>query len=357
MRLCENDPRIRQLSALYERGDYSALVLTKAPTLSWLLGGRVQIGIAGDGAVCKAVVRDGAVTVLTNNIEALRLAEEEFGPVPRIVSTPWQDGAAACRAEAEAAGPNPLYEEACAAEVAALRTVLLPGQEAEAQQLADLCAAAVTETAGRVRPGMTEFEISGLLSQSAVSRGLIPNVLFTPADGHIARYRHALSGPYPLEKLVMLSMGAQKNGLYCSITRFVSFGTPDAATLDAQEKTCRVAAMLYSSTRPGTAYGPLYAAVEARYAEVGAAGQLALHHQGGLGSFQTRENRLNPDLPGQVQAHQLYAWNPSVTGFKSEDMLLVGETENRILTHTPDFPHKTFAYGGREWQMPQILIL
>lgn len=82
--------------------------------------------------------------------------------------------------------------------------------------------------------------------------------------------------------------------------------------------------MLYSETRPGKQYGTLFAQLKRRYAKVGAGEQIALHHQGGMGGFQTRENRLTPDLPGQVQAHQLYAWNPSVTGFKSEDMLLVG---------------------------------
>lgn len=129
----------------------------------------------------------------------------------------------------------------------------------------------------------------------------------------LPRYRHALSGPYPLKKTMMLSMGAQKNGLYASITRFVSFGRPEEAFLSAQEKTCQVAAMLYSETRPGKQYGTLFAQLKRRYAKVGAGEQIALHHQGGMGGFQTRENRLTPDLPGQVQAHQLYAWNPSVT--------------------------------------------
>lgn len=357
MHLTENDPRVRQLRALYKAGGHSAILLTQPPTLSWLLGGRMQIGIAGSGAVCTAVVNDAEVVLVTTNIEARRLAEEEVGPVPRILACPWADGAAMAGAIAGAAGPNPLRETDCAAAVQALRTCLAPQQEAEAAEVAVLCSRAMEETIPLLRPGMTEFEISGALAGRAIAHGLIPNVLFTPTDGHIARYRHALSGEKKLEKLVMLSMGAQKNGLYASITRFVCFGAPDPATLDAQDKACRLAAALYTLTRPGAVYADLYETLAGQYAALGVPDELALHHQGGLGGFQTRENRLTPDLPGGVRAHELYAWNPSVTGFKSEDMLLVGEEGNRVLTLTPAFPHKTYTWQGQSWDMPQILVL
>ena len=139
-----------------------------------------------------------------------------------------------------------------------------------------------------IHPGMTEWEASGVLSGCAVANGLIPNVLFTPADEHIARYRHALSGPYPLKKTMMLSMGAQKNGLYASITRFVSFGRPEVF-LSAQEKNVSGGCNAVLGDAPGKQYGTLFAQLKRRYAKVGAGGQIALHHQGGMGGFQTRK--------------------------------------------------------------------
>lgn len=357
MRLTEGDPRIRQLRALYHSRGNSAIILTQPANLSWLLGGRMQIGIAGNSAVCTVVVNDAETVLITNNIEALRLREEEVGAVPRILSLPWTDEKAAAEAIMQLAGCMPLREVDCATDLQAMRTCLQYQQEQEAAQVAALCSLSMEQAVQKIHPGMTEWEASGVLSECAVANGLIPNVLFTPADAHIARYRHALSGSYPLKKMMMLSMGAQKNGLYASITRFISFGQPDETFLAAQEKTCQVAAMLYTETRPGKAYGKLFEQLEQRYAEVGAGEQIALHHQGGLGGFQTRENRLVPELPGEVKAHQLYAWNPSVTGFKSEDMLLVRGDENRILTHTDMFPHKTFSYKDQTWVMPQVLIL
>jgi hypothetical protein len=90
--------------------------------LSWLLGGRMQIGIAGSGAVCTAVINDAEVVLITNNIEARRLQEEEVGDVPRILALPWADGEPAVQAQAELAGNAPLLEADCAEELQQLRS-------------------------------------------------------------------------------------------------------------------------------------------------------------------------------------------------------------------------------------------
>lgn len=357
MKLTAQDARTEKLQALYRARGKTGLILSRAANQSWLLGGRVQIGIAGDGCICTTVVNDRGVVVITNNIEGGRLAAEEFGGVPEIEVARWDDAAAAKKLLAEAAGEDPLLDTACEDALMPLRTVLLPEQQAEAEEVCRRTAAAITRAAFQVRPGMTEFEISGIVSKEAFSEGLIPNVLFTPADGHIARWRHALSTENRLEKLVMLSMGAQRNGMYCSITRFVCFGEPDTQTLEARRIAAVVAAGMYSLTRPGKSFGALFREIEDAYARAGAPEQVRLHHQGGLGGFQTRELRVDAGSRGVVQEGQLFAWNPSATGYKVEDMLLVGKDENRILTYTPEFPYSSFEYDGKTWQVPQILIL
>ena len=98
------------MRALYHRRGNSAIVLTQPMNLPWLLGGRMQIGIAGSGAVCTAVINDAEVVLITNNIEARRLQEEEVGNVPRILALPWADGELAVQAQAELAGSAPCWK-------------------------------------------------------------------------------------------------------------------------------------------------------------------------------------------------------------------------------------------------------
>lgn len=357
MRLIKNDPRAECLRALYRKHNKTSLVINRACNIGWLLGGRSQIGIAGDGGVCTVVVNDESVIVVTNNIEGERLTAEEFGSVPEITVVPWYDGPAYRQAVDTAAGAAPLRDTECESEMLPIRTVLLPQQQEEAREIASLASAAITAAVKRVQPQMTEFQISGILADEAMSRGLIPNVLFTPADRRIKMWRHALSTDNKLEKIVMLSMGSQRNGMYCSITRFVSFGKPDEETLRSQDVACRAAAYLYSATRPGKSYHELYKDLYEAYIRAGAPEQIERHHQGGLGGFQTREVRIDASSTGTVMAGQLYAWNPSAPGFKSEDMLLVGEDKNELLTDTPEFEYKEYVCDGKVWRLPQILVI
>ena len=57
-----------------------------------------------------------------------------------------------------------------------------------------------------------------------------------------------------------------------------------------------------------------------------------------------------------VAAGQAYAWNPSITGMKSEDTILVGEQGNEVLTAIEGWPMLTVELaGGEKWLRPAVL--
>jgi Xaa-Pro dipeptidase len=59
-----------------------------------------------------------------------------------------------------------------------------------------------------------------------------------------------------------------------------------------------------------------------------------------------------------VSVGQTYAWwNPSITGAKSEDTVLVGEDGNEVLTTIPDWPMLSVAVEGQTEPMPRPAIL
>ncbi len=57
----------------------------------------------------------------------------------------------------------------------------------------------------------------------------------------------------------------------------------------------------------------------------------------------------------EVEIGQVYAWNPSITGTKSEDTILVGEDENEILTEIKGWPTYSVEVNRRIYQRPAIL--
>ena len=58
-----------------------------------------------------------------------------------------------------------------------------------------------------------------------------------------------------------------------------------------------------------------------------------------------------------MHAGQVFAWNPSITGTKMEDSVLVGADENVVLTAIDGWPVIPVEIGGRVYERPAILQL
>jgi hypothetical protein len=80
-----------------------------------------------------------------------------------------------------------------------------------------------------------------------------------------------------------------------------------------------------------------------------------LHHQGGLAGYAPREIVATPEAVDEVAVGQVYAWNPSIAGTKSEDTILVGEQENEVLTSIPAWPVTRVMVNDRTIRRPAIL--
>jgi hypothetical protein len=89
------------------------------------------------------------------------------------------------------------------------------------------------------------------------------------------------------------------------------------------------------------------------YIRAGYPDEWRLHHQGGAAGYEPREYFAFPESTDLVTPGQVYAWNPSITGSKSEDTILVGEKGNEILTEIPGWPKMVVDSMER----PAILVV
>jgi antitoxin VapB len=62
-----------------------------------------------------------------------------------------------------------------------------------------------------------------------------------------------------------------------------------------------------------------------------------------------------PSSPEVVTIGQVYAWNPSITGVKSEDTILVGAAGNDVLTEISGWPLLEVTVAGQPFKRPAIL--
>jgi antitoxin VapB len=108
-------------------------------------------------------------------------------------------------------------------------------------------------------------------------------------------------------------------------------------------------------TRPGQTLGQIFRWARDAYAETGFPDEWQLHHQGGTAGYEPREYIATPDSQDLVETGQVYAWNPSIAGTKSEDTILVTSSGPEVLTATPGWPQLTVERGGVEYTRPAIL--
>jgi antitoxin VapB len=240
-------------------------------------------------------------------------------------------------------------------EISLLRTYLSPQEQERFRELGQLCAQAMDETMHRIKPGQTEYEIAGLLSEDAEKRGLQAIVNLIASDERIYQFRHPLPTGKKLDRYAMAVLCGRKAGLVCSITRLVHFGLIPAELKQKIEAVAKVDATFIHATRPGRAVNEVFKDALNVYKETGFAGEWQLHHQGGPAGYEPREFIATPASKQVVKVGQTYAWNPSITGCKSEDTILIGSSANEILSEIKGWPMLKVIVEGKEYARPVVL--
>jgi len=354
--------RQNQIKAFLAERGLEALLLRRVSSFAWATCGAASyINTASTEGTGSLLLTPQANYLITNNIEAVRMEKEE-----KLASqgwtfhlSPWH---AAGDPVAELAnglklGADGFYPGAVdlTHELTSLRLNLGTEEGKRFRELGRLCAEAMNEAMHLVRPGQTEYEIAGLLSGAAEKRGVQAIVNLIATDERIFNFRHPLPTGKKLDRYAMLVLCGRKKGLVCSLTRLVHFGPLPSELKRKIEAVARVDAAFIHATRPGRTIGSVFQDALKVYAETGFADEWRLHHQGGPVGYEPREFIAGPDSTDKVRAGQAYAWNPSITGCKSEDTILVGESVNEVLSEVPGWPLIKVVIEGKAYPRPAVL--
>ncbi len=353
--------KLARVQELLAARNLDALLLRRVANFAWLTGGAASyINTADIYGVAALLLSPAGRFLVTDNIEAPRFREEERLEAQgwQFLVAPWHRGAEilAERTQGLRLGADGPYPGAVDLEVELmpLRAALTPEEQARFRALGRGCATAMDQAIRQARPGMSEFKLAALLGAETQARGILPIVKLVATDHRVYAYRHPLPADRKLERYAMLVLCGRQHGLVCSLTRLVHFGPLPDELQSKQAALAGVDAAFIHATRPGRTLGEIFAEGQQAYAAAGYPDEWRLHHQGGLAGYLPREAIARPGLPDGVRPGQAYAWNPSITGTKSEDTILVGETGNEILTAIPGWPS---IPTGAEIPRPAILTV
>jgi len=362
--ITETEPNLKleRIHKLRTQFKLDALLFRQSCNFAWATGGAASyINTADTIGNASLLITSTGRYVITNNIEASRLMDEEglANQGWELQATPWygQNDVISTLTKGMKLGTDFNLPSALdiSTEIAQVRSQLTMKEGQRFRELAALCAQGMQAAVYGVRPGMTEFEIAGGLSKEIESRGVQAIVNLIATDDRIFSYRHPLPTSRKLQRYAMLIVCGRKWGLICSVTRLVHFGRlPDEIRRKA-EAVARIDAEMIAATRPNKTLGDVFHAAQAAYAWNGFPDEWQLHHQGGSAGYAPREVTATPGSTIPILKGQAFAWNPSITGTKSEDTILVGEHTNEILTEMADWPTIDIKIGSQIIKRPAIL--
>jgi antitoxin VapB len=353
-----------RINQLLDNHNLDGLLIQQVSNFAWVTNGAASyVNTATTNGVATLFVTRDARHLIADNIETPRLEMEEQLQVqgwefhthrwdqPSPALTKLTDG---FKLGADGAFPGAVD---LSGELAVLRSYLDAAEQDRFRSLSSLCAEAMDEAIRAVKPGLTEFKIASLLSAAVQARGVLPIVNLIATDERVYNFRHPLPIDKKMAKYAMLVICGRKEGLVCSLTRLVHFGTLPNELKEKADAVAYVDAAMIAATRPGEQVNKIFRIAKASYSKVGFPDEWYLHHQGGPAGYDPREFIATDAVDTPVGVGQVYAWNPSITGCKSEDTILVGEDNNEILSAIEGWPSILVEINGQAIERPAILVI
>ena len=140
-----------------------------------------------------------------------------------------------------------------------------------------------------------------------------------------------------------------------SLTRFVHFGKVPADWQKQYEANVYIENVLMAHTIPGTPAVEAFKKGLEAYKETGYAEEYQLHHQGGSTGYVGRDYKVNFNTTEIIQDNQAFSWNPSITGTKSEDVMVATSQGPLMLSKPVIYPTIEMEVGGYTFTRPAIL--
>lgn len=325
-----------------------AIRLKGTDWFAWATAGASNtVLLTAETGVAEVLVTAQDAWVLTDEIEAQRLKDEELPANFQVNVNPWADAAAreSFVREATKGGkvisdrPIPHVEKRIPASLQQHKRVMMSSELERYREVGRKASEAMTEVLTSAKPTWTEYQLAGAGAEALWGRGLHPALTLVAGERRLPLYRHATATGEAIGRQAMLVFCARGYGLYANLTRFVSFGSLGDERTELHRLVREIEAQALNLCQPGTSLDAVYHALAQAYQQHGFTNAIREHHQGGTTGYLAREVVANPTTTDTLAEGVPVAWNPSLSGAKIEDTFVIlkdGKLEN--LTFEPNWP-------------------
>jgi Xaa-Pro aminopeptidase len=337
--------KLAQLRVALEQTGAGAIRLRGTDWFAWATaGGSNTVLMAAETGIAEVLVAREEACILTDEIEAGRLRDEEIPPGFTYHVAPWAELELRERYVIEVADGRAVLsdrpangEQPLPAALRQRKMVLGAAEQQRYRELGHAAAEAMTEVLRAARPDWTGYDLAGAGAAALWRRGIHPALVLTAGERRLPAYRHATPSNEPLGQRAMLVFCARRYGLYANLTRFVSFGP---AARDQQDLMA-VEATGLDAIQHGNSLSSVYFAFEQAYRHASRPEAIREHHQGGITGYQAREIVATPLTATELETGMAFAFNPSFKGVKIEDTFVLTPSGLENMTLDPAWPSAT----------------
>ncbi len=359
----ECEVKIGKIRNLLVQLNIDGVLLSKNDNFSWITcGGRGWVGKDTESSVASVLVTKDRVFLISNNIEIERLLREEvkkdiFEPVFYKWYEPQSSALERIIVGMKIA--SDIYMTGfknIEKYIKPLRMVLTRWEIERAKKNGEEMERLLEDVVSSAKADMTEYELAASVEKAFTEKGFELPVLLVFSDESRNLYRHNLPRNKKLGRFFFVSVCARKGGIVLSMTRSAAF-IEDKNILLQHKKNARIDAKIFTRTTEGKLLKEMFYIIRNIYKEEGALEEFEKHHQGGIGGYNSREEKAMPDSNTVLKKNMLIEWNPTITGTKSEDSFILGEKKYITFTKNSAWPSLTFNIDGIEVKRPAVKIL
>ncbi|NLT94311.1 MAG: peptidase M24 [Clostridia bacterium] len=353
----------QRVRALADKLNLDGICLFKFMNYAWFTGGGTNRVVTGSERGCSVllILKDKKYVFAPRN-EIDRITEEQvkgqgFEPVTYDWFTGHVQAIKEVVGDAKIGSDVPVPGMECISdEIDCLRFSLTEAEVLKAQEIARIISEETASYIAGLKAGITEEQMVAELSGRILYYGVKPAVLLIGTDERLLTCRHPVVTEKPLKKYGLISLVGEKWGLHVTLTRSFYLGTAPQDLVEKQLKVNQVDAEMIAHTVLGRESDWAFEAGKRKYAQLGYPEEWKLHHQGGAIGYAPREFRAN-ERNEIVQENQMFGWNPTIQGTKSESTILVQrEGQPLILDTVPKWwPVQEIEVNGYIIKRPLIL--
>lgn len=357
--------KLTRIREMLQRESMDAVALTRHTNFSWITaGGKSQVTLYLESGVATILVTRDKQWAITNIIEQERMRDEEkleeLGF--EIISQPWQvDNTAAIAAELTGGDGSSIISDMPLGNakvrgdlINPLRYSLTDNEIGRYQYLGETLSKNLEEYIVSVKPGMTEYEITGGLCQALWKDNIEQMLFLVAADQRAHRYRHAIPTENKLKNQLMISVNGKYKGLITTVTRICYFGRKDPVLEKHYEEAVEVDCRTIAALKIGTDDIGAYHACRQAYGAFGHDDMWAAHSQGGAQGYNNRDYTITQQNHGITAENQCYCFNPVIHGAKTEDAIIMTEGGIVPVTRPVSFPVIEREVNGTIIRKPAI---